>query len=371
MEIKKYSFIDALRGWAILGVILVHTSQSFAPSSALLQKIASQGAFGVQLFYLTSAFTLFLSFNSRQGNLEKKPIQNFYIRRFFRIAPLFYIAIFVYFIKDGFSPRHWAPDGIQAWHVLTTFLFVNGWHPTSINSVVPGCWSVAVEMNFYLFLPFLFRFLNSLNKAIFSVFITLILGLVLSRVTEYIYAPFFPQDQQYLVSAFSSLYSLHANLSIFCLGFVLYFLFKNLNPVNSKTRNKRQSLVYSAIALYMMTVLPFGGYAYIPQHFLYGISFLIFSYALAIYPLNLFVNPVTELIGKLSFSMYLIHFLVIDIASKLFLIPISQMPHNLSFFLAFILVTSLTTLLSKVTYLFIEKPGQRLGKYIISFNKKL
>jgi peptidoglycan/LPS O-acetylase OafA/YrhL len=49
------------------------------------------GARGVQLFYMVSAFTL-LSVSRQPFNAR-----SFFIRRFFRIAPAFYIAMIAYF----------------------------------------------------------------------------------------------------------------------------------------------------------------------------------------------------------------------------------------------------------------------------------
>ena len=104
-DIKKYAFIDALRGMAILGVILVHSSQLVAPTNATLLWVMREGARGVQLFFVASALTLCMSWMTRNSH-EKFPIRNFYIRRFFRIAPMFYIAILIYIsMKGGTASR--------------------------------------------------------------------------------------------------------------------------------------------------------------------------------------------------------------------------------------------------------------------------
>jgi len=89
---NRLPFIDALRGLAIFGVFIVHSSQSIDGLPRWLSSLASQGARGVQLFFVISAFTLFLSLSTRRKN-EKRPTLNFFIRRFFRIAPLFYAAL--------------------------------------------------------------------------------------------------------------------------------------------------------------------------------------------------------------------------------------------------------------------------------------
>jgi len=86
-KVQKYSYIDLLRGIAILGVVAVHSSQHVKDLNIIVAWIFNYGQAGVQLFFVVSAITLCLS--STQRN-EKKFIY-FYIRIFFRIAPLFYL----------------------------------------------------------------------------------------------------------------------------------------------------------------------------------------------------------------------------------------------------------------------------------------
>jgi peptidoglycan/LPS O-acetylase OafA/YrhL len=365
---KKYQFVDALRGWAILGVILVHTSQAFYPYSNLLGKIANDGQYGVQLFYLVSAFTLFSSFTSRQQ--EPNAILNFFIRRFFRIAPLFYCAIAFYLWKDGLEPRFWAPGGIKGWYILSSIFFLNGWHPASINSVVPGGWSIAVEMNFYLFIPILYKLINSVHKAISSTFIFLVLGFIFRKAAIILYKPFFPAVQHGLVDAFASQYSLPAQASVFCVGFIFYFLFKDINTCASQ--RKGLSVLWLMISLYLMCATLNGGFTLIPKYFIYALAFLSFSYSAALHPNILVVNPVLCFMGKVSYSLYLIHFAVIDMCKQSFPVFIFSNPeqNNYIFIIAFLLVLFLSALLSCVSFKLIEQPGQLMGKYFILWLQK-
>ncbi|TSJ38599.1 acyltransferase family protein [Mucilaginibacter corticis] len=59
LGIKKYDWVDALRGYAILMVMMVHTGQLFAGSSFHLTGLTYLGDLGVPLFFITSCFTLF------------------------------------------------------------------------------------------------------------------------------------------------------------------------------------------------------------------------------------------------------------------------------------------------------------------------
>ncbi len=157
--IQKLDFIDSLRGIAVLLVVLAHTP---VPDTVWYLNVV--GSYGVQLFFIISAFTLYLSLTSRWTR-DPYPILFFFIRRFFRIAPAFYFAALFYLIKNGTQPAPFAPEGIHASQIIATFLFVHGWFPFAINSVVPGGWSIAVEANFYLFVPLCFVLINNVCRA--------------------------------------------------------------------------------------------------------------------------------------------------------------------------------------------------------------
>jgi exopolysaccharide production protein ExoZ len=90
---------DFLRGIAILGVIVVHTSQVFPSKIEAVDTLAGFGRLGIQLFYFISALTMCYTWTLRPS--ETNPIRKFYIRRAFRIAPLFWIAIPTYLLVNG------------------------------------------------------------------------------------------------------------------------------------------------------------------------------------------------------------------------------------------------------------------------------
>jgi peptidoglycan/LPS O-acetylase OafA/YrhL len=150
---ERFRTLDFLRGVAILGVISVHAALTFPTPGNQLNFVLSYGMYGVQLFYLISAITMCLMWEQRAG--ERSPVKKFYIRRFLRIAPLFWLAIPIYLSVNGFGPSYWAPNGIGMMQIVLTALFLHGLWPDAINSVVPGGWSIAVEMTFYLIFPFL------------------------------------------------------------------------------------------------------------------------------------------------------------------------------------------------------------------------
>ena len=356
-KLKKYPFIDALRGLAILSVIFFHTAVVVAPDSRLLYLVKEQGARGVQLFYVTSALTIFMSMQGRMD--EYAATRKFFIRRFFRIAPLFYLSIIIYLIGYGFSPRAGAPYGIDGWHILLTVTFLNGWHPEMINSIVPVGWSIAVEMTFYLLAPILFVRLKDMRHTLLfflaSTILMTFLRLVLLPPVAAIYT-----DHQYFVKLYFYQW-FFAQLPVFVIGILVYQVFiKNV----TKPDHFLGIVLLALSAFLFVSFLQSDTYANIlPTYILYGIAFGVFVLALAYNPIKLLVNPLTIWIGKLSYSIYLVHY---GIAVLLLNTISDKIPSSdLNYFLVFIALTILTLPISWLTYTLVEKSGMQLGKRII------
>ena len=357
LKTEKLDYIDTLRGLAILGVIMVHTNQygsSNLPS--VIGKIIEEGARGVQLFYIASAFTLFLSFKNRFPK-EKLPIRNFYIRRFFRIAPMYYLGICYYLLQDGLGPRYWLGDKthISVLNILSNLTFLHGFNPYWITSLVPGGWSIAVEMTFYAVLPLLFFKIKNINQAftffIMSTFLKLFLHLVLRKF------PLISFDRlwsEYLFFYFPS------QLPIFSLGIILYFVISQNESIRNISR--KSILIFSGM---LLAQLSSGVQVIFPNHVLFGFGFLLLAYGLSSFKFKLIVNPVINYFGKISFSMYLVHFAVLHWLTKFNLVDYSN-NGLLNYMTRFLFVIVLSSLISTILYYVIEIPFQDLGKKIIS-----
>jgi len=177
MDNSKLDFVDTLRGYAILGVVAVHSS--LGKSNFIGSSLVGWGAKGVQLFYLMSAFTLMLSF--KKNSFQNNDILNFYIRRIFRIIPMFYIAIITWIFLSS-NNIYITNDYryISLGSIFSHFLLLHGLNPNWQDSLVPGGWSVAVESIFYIFCPLFFRYITSLNKSIIFLTISIYIGSIIT-----------------------------------------------------------------------------------------------------------------------------------------------------------------------------------------------
>ncbi|HOW58661.1 MAG TPA: acyltransferase [Candidatus Omnitrophota bacterium] len=373
-EIRKFDFVDALRGWAFLAVLLEHVGHRM-PLVGFLNSFSDEGGLiGVRLFFIVSAFTLFFSFHIREKD-KRNSIKAFFVRRFFRIAPMFWTAIFIYLAIRGFKSLYGAPHEINTWRVLSTLLFMNGWHPNTINNVVPGGWTIAVEMNFYLLLPFFYRHIDSLKKAILCFGFLLAFSFLLKYIYTHLLIP------HHLVSkSFVGLLPLWlpSQLPIFSLGFILFFLMRDRlqmqgNHANQTESLKNKFLSIGLVVVFFLTLIPIKIFpAQVLLKDLYpglGLLCLAWGLALAIYPMPFLVNRFTCYVGKVSFSAYLCHFFIADIVARMLVVLGRKfdLPHwpDVYFVGVFLVTLCWTLCLSTLTYEWIEQPFQNLGKKII------
>ena len=94
---------------------------------------------------------------------------------------MYYLGIVYYLFQDGLGPRYMLGDEthITALNIISNFIFLNGFNPHWITSIVPGGWSITVEMTFYAILPLLFLKIKNLNNAFNFLNISLLIKLFL------------------------------------------------------------------------------------------------------------------------------------------------------------------------------------------------
>jgi peptidoglycan/LPS O-acetylase OafA/YrhL len=335
-------------------VILVHCGNGGIDISSF-KNLVSSGRHGVQLFYIASSFTLFWSFRNRFAK-ETFPIRNFFIRRFFRIAPMYWFAIAYYLFQDGFGPRYWLGDAerITPFNILSNITFLHSFNPYFINSLVPGGWSVGIEMMFYLFVPLLFLKVKNITQAVNLFIIVSILRFILLRFLFFLT----PITDRILLETYLYLF-LPNQLPVFTLGIVLYFIIVEKQTIFDISY-KSILLISSFILLNLST----GRNVIFHEITLFGIGFMLLAIGLSKGKSKLLINPLLIHIGKISYSMYLVHFAVLHFIKKLSAIyPIENVYAN--FTVRYLSVIILTAAISTITYNFIEIPFQKIGKNLI------
>jgi peptidoglycan/LPS O-acetylase OafA/YrhL len=361
---EKLAYIDVLRAIAILMVIFVHTSQTINGLSAPMKSIADYGQIGVQLFFVASAYTL--CFSQVKRKQENKQLISFFIRRFFRIAPLYYFAIAWYFsiepVTNILKIINITYFRYDFGSVLANIFFLHGFVPYANNNIVPGGWSIGAEMAFYLLFPMLFRlFSRAYEKwgimslyglTAVSIFFNIIFQVIIwkSLSIEIISDPFIYRN-------------LINQLPVFLIGMTIFFYHQN--GLGLQIPIIIQIIAFAALtfALNLLFVNKEPWTILLVTVFS-GISFAIL---LNIFKELKYSNKFLEEIGRVSYSMYIFHFgFVWYLVPGLNMILGKFIEPHLLLLTSFILAVGSTFWVAKFSYKYIESPGIILGKSLIA-----
>lgn len=364
----KLASIDAMRGWAIFLVIISHTGGAFSELPWPVKTLTNLGWYGVQLFFLASAFTLIMSWRRQQGSYWKKSIK-FFIRRFFRIVPMYYFGCFLYFLIRP-------PLEIFSFEQLfASMAFLNAWSPVYMTTikdgwqVVPGGWSIGVEFSFYFIFPVLVLFVTSLRRST-GLFI---LSLVMAFFSFYFGMDYYKSIYGDIAANNFLFFWLPNQLGVFSLGFILYFFSHNHSASLIKTIKQlagKYALFLCLGAVFSIIVYAQIGvnkhfsasFPWLPAHYIISFVFLLFGIIMLERDFYILVNSYIIKLGQVSFSAYVLHFAVIQILKYSGLTGATGVISILYFCLFLILVTLITFALSTFTYKFIELPFIKLGQ---------
>jgi exopolysaccharide production protein ExoZ len=349
----RLDYLDSLRGIATLGVVAVHVSQEFPTS---IDSFLSFGRFGVQLFFMISAFTMCYMWCGRDG--EDKKQKKFYIRRLMRIVPLFWLAILFNFFIYGFSSELYNEEGKGLLQVIATMFFLHGLIPNTINSVVEGGWTISVEVLFYLLFPFLFRYLSHIKNKENIIIVAMLIYffnvlIFIPNASNALYFYYGSVAEAGVARDFIYM-NIVNQLFVFALGIFVYF-----NNVNTFLSFKACKVIILWIilttALYFYGVIDFRSLASLGINLILLLIFLIFR--LSDYNIKLLSK-----LGENSYGIYLSHFFFLDL---LFDFKLSS-SENVNFIIMFMCVLICSYFTSRVLWHFIDRPMSKVTKKLTS-----
>jgi peptidoglycan/LPS O-acetylase OafA/YrhL len=354
---RRLEHIDALRGLAALAIILFHLVRVPNPNLPVpdyLNFIPSRFGLGVPMFFIISGFSIYYSLSSRK--LGNKWVAKFFLRRYFRLAPLFYFMLGFFFIRGALR------GNIHSFHdVVINLLLVYNLFPGKEQSIVWAGWPISIEIFFYLAVPFFYRFIDSFWKSIllllFSIFLSGQFHNFLGTLGG------IPEGYHYK--------NIATHLPFLSIGIVSFFVHKEI-AAKRKKNNAICTLLAIFVALFLLVkagtvTLPFQLKFY--DKYLWGVFLASILVLLGSFKLKIFVNPVTEYFGKISYSLYLGHpFIIYSLGpcyQKIYHLIDSNLP---AFLLCVLLTVPLVILVASLLYYLIENPVRnfsyaRINKY--------
>ena len=336
--------IDGLRAISVLAVLFYHSQIVISDI-----KLFNYGFLGVDIFFVISGYLISnILFEENKNHNFIKVILNFYVRRIRRIIPLLFFIIFISLLLGKFILT--SSDYIDLENSsIFTILFASNFYFYKIENdyfaqsslLLPllHTWSLAVEEQFYIIFPLIFLFLKKLKLNYDLLIITL---LFLFSLLAYI-----------LIKDINENLSFYLFLTRFweILAGVLIFY---IEPFIKNKLNKKVNQIILIFCLFSIF--------YILLFFESRILIVLFSSLLILfYTKNnptyyILENKVFTYLGKISFSIYLWHFVIFAFSRYL----------NYFDEFKFILIL-LIFLLSIISYKIIEKPFR--SKFIMKLEK--
>ena len=378
---NRNSYIDVVRGIAILGVVSVHSSQltdailranGIEPISAF-SSFLSLGRYGVELFFFISGWLLF----SIYGIEKRATRKNYWVRRMARILPLWILFLFFQILRSHIgnggggwqtvlsaSPSDWASSNGPVIIVFLTVTFLLWLSPVLWNTVIPGGWSIQSEIGHYLIFPFIRKrgFTQILALLISANVLTVLGNLLIDRDSS----RHVPEVIIQLWNSWGRL-NLFSTFSYFFFGMVA-FEFKQKYALNNSLAKSWTSINISPfrLALFILCLsaapLNFGN----NRDAIITVS-LMLGLAISINKIHV-LRTLFSTLGKYSYFIYFCHFQVFSIfsliASHIQLPATHDEVHFPVFLGIFLLNLSLSTFLATISWIYFEKP-------IIQFSQRV
>jgi exopolysaccharide production protein ExoZ len=338
--------LDFLRGIAVLLVVSVHSSQIVGNGDQasnwaipLSKNFLDFGARGVQIFFVLSAFGLAKSYSLNSG----KPIRSFYTRRFFRIYPIWILAVFVHALIENRT---------QVIFQNATFAF--GWLRGNQDNpeIVGGSWTLFVEIIFYILFPLLFPIARHTKTLVILILLLMALRVIWLRSAENLFGIV---DR----NTFIGLHPL-SNFYCFALGLLIY------NQISVAKRGKFKWTITVSFLLIFTIIFEIDQMLQVVL-----ISFLMYSFLKQtdVKPKCHLgkIEKIIELFGKYAFTIYLYHLLILKIGSSFVVNATENLPYvEVKFFALMPIVMLILFILGKLGYQYLEKPSIKIGAMITS-----
>ena len=295
----RQRYLDALRGIAALYVSAFHvfglpklTGRLGFQLPPLMGQVVWYGKHGVILFFIVSAFSL--SMTMPRHVVTGASLRSFYVARAFRIAPLFWIMLPLGCLLSWYRGYGWPDPRVVALNFSLLFNLAPKWQP----SLVYAGWTVGVEILFYIVFPLLYFRARNLWIA---------LGVLLAATA----AGF----------AFPTTLGVVHFIPIFVLGTIA---FKVANSVRKSKQSRIVGAFCIAVGILILTIdmltsasiseIALGRVSNVDEiaHDYFGaLGWMGLLIGMSAAPWSLLVNRVTCFFGKISYSYYLMHALLV------------------------------------------------------------
>ena len=338
----RFGGLDTLRGFAAVAVVWHHCIDN-DPSSVGESSYFSRGI-GVTTFFVISGFLItriLLREQEKTGNIA---LARFWIRRALRIFPLYFVMLGVYVLLVA-TKEHGTEAGDLFWKNLPYYAtFTTNWRvgwEAGTRIIFYFAWSMAVQEQFYTLWPMIMKALPRRHAFLFP-----LACLIAADISSQIGSP--PGAVPGLLRRIV----VSLDTPIF-FGVAVAMVLHSKRAWGFDLVRKLAGRIWSLPLGLALVLLP-RWVPSIPRDLLtLSICYVVVACVLAppVY-LKIVTNPLAAHVGSVSYGIYLLHSLVLNMVGKVLHWP----PPGILFAVGFPIVVLLATLSNR----YLERPFMRL-----------
>lgn len=372
-EQARLDYLDGIRGFAALWVFTGHLLHEMQWDIFLLSK----PTFAVDLFMLVSGFLMYHHGVLRQ---EREPSNSptswliFWTRRFFRLAPAYYVILAIAFLVGPYL-LPWAeilanPETVDPapfvdsspTNIMLHISFLFGFLPEYATRVFLPDWSLALEMQFYLLFPFILLAISRSNVLIVSAILVACSCIFWAIAPDY-------------MEAFGQPTFILLKINIFLAGILIAM-------AHHKQDNMR-AFFYMLMAM-VLVILPLA-YPFGMESTIIRLAFIGMFLSLVFHERIMIPSPLGNIIGFIkdflgnrfsrflsdtSYVVYLVHMIVLIPVGGYLVLNHGSLGKPALFFVAFAITAPTIYLIAYAMYRLIEIPGINAGKKLTALIAK-
>ena len=337
---KRVKVLDGMRAFAILFVLLSHSAISLKTplvikfGSSEFQNVFFNGWVGVDLFFVLSGFLI--TSQLLYKTLNMKNLKTYALRRFFRIAPTYYVTVLatliVYYYAVPILGAHQQINlldfvGTWAWPLLAHLIFLHDylWREPSINGLF---WSIPVEIKFYIALPVFLILLGKIKNpkgqiAAVAIFVILyVLGKYFL-----IYSVYGGSIVSFEIFFLNIRTPFHLALDGLLIGVLCAFILTNTYIAALKPHTFLMNVLFvcGLLLFFVNAMFPhltelqadFFDQALMIPLFSLSFGFMLIALVRGCFARGFFENRFLRFIALISYSLYLSHLFVISFHAKI------------------------------------------------------
>ncbi len=341
---RRLLYLDTLRGVAALMVVIFHgmlfLEKNPSSISYWLTHIFDLGKIGVVIFFAISGFVIVWSLS------EKKSLRSFWISRFLRLYPAYWLSLVCALFLGGgllWQEVDWATIMMNLTMIQQFFGFEN---------ILGVYWTLGIEIAFYATISLLFVMRFYSDRAFFTLslsFLAIALGLALLR--------FFLEKKLPVALPLS-----------FSVMFFAALLQRVVVEHNSfALRYIKRYLLFFFFAIPIISLLAYNmdmGYNEVWYRYIlsYVSAVLIFLWMVW----SKWSSSVGVYIGKISYSIYLFHPIVMEVFRSL----LKSLYHSYGLFTAISALILFTVAIASLIYHTVEQPFIAKKSVLLPLTKK-